>query len=307
MKVQELIDNFLIAYITNDISECSRYLSDSISIQYSNIGYRTGKQQVLEALKWNEDFDVKHITTTNTLSYQTKNKTVTGLIAHHMVSYEKNNEMFPFIFGGKYVFITDTTDNLIEKINFVLEYQGENTIYMKGKWNFTESDIVYSALKPFNFSELYSHITCLITSEERIKQLCSLFFWLLDIGDLNTISQLISDDFTISREPYVGHTNFSANKDNLKSFIQATKNYYNLNQYSICFNNIYTDANDTVLDAAHLTPHRLGTKKRSYLTKYHSFFDEDVVIRLNAKEKIKSVIFTKSADVHYNGFQLLKY
>ena len=53
MKVQELIDNFLIAYITNDISECSRYLSDSISIQYSNIGYRTGKQQVLEALKWN--------------------------------------------------------------------------------------------------------------------------------------------------------------------------------------------------------------------------------------------------------------
>lgn len=308
MKTQELIDNFLISYITNNMPLCSDCLSDSISVQYSNIGQKEGRQQVIDALKWDEDFDVQTVTTTNAISYQNGNRSVTGLMAHHMLSYEKNNEMFPFVFGGKYVFTVNTEENAIENITFVLEYQGENTIYMKDKWKFAGDVVDYQLIKRyFSFDELYKNINCMSDRDERLRQLCSMFFWLLDIGDTEALSPLISDDFTISREPYVGNTVFSADKDGLASFIQCTKSYYQLNQYSICFNQIYTEAEDTVLDASHLTPHRLGTKKLNYLTKYHSFFDEDVTVHVNPEGKIKSVVFKRSADVHYNGFILLKH
>lgn len=303
VKTKEMIQKFLIAYTENDLISIRDLLSDDIEIDYSNIPSARGFDSVASALKWDEQYDVKRVTTTNYLSYEAGHYEYIGLIAHHLVSFEKNNEMFPLVFGGKYVFKVNLHTKVIENISFVLEYQAENTIYVKDKWKLSNGQNDYSLLSGFDT------ITVLQNAFEKqdIRSIVNLFFWCMDTNDSEILDRLCSDKFTISRDKSVGHERFTADKSNLSQFILNTNNYYALNQNSIRINEInYGDS--VTVSAQRLTPHRLGTKKLNSTTKYHSFFDEDISIVLSRQSlKIESVDMKKAADVFYNGFQLLEY
>lgn len=303
VRNREIVKQFLVAYTSNQLDSIKDILSESVEIDYSNITPVSGRDNVISALTWTQQFDVKRVTTTNTMEYFNDNVQIVGLIAHHLVSYEKNNEMFPFVFGGKYVFTINNTTQLIERISFVLEYQAENTVYMKGLWSFANGHNNYDLLSHFDTGKIYHKAV----SERDIATLVNLFFWCLDTKDQDTLDILTAEDFNIARDQSVGHERFQADKETLSAYIKATDNYYNFNQNSIRINEINENTVITV-SAQHLTPHRLGTKKLNSMTKYHSFFDEDITVIINNSTLlIQSVDMKKVADVYYNGFDILEY
>lgn len=302
-KTKEMVQKFLIAYTENNLTGIRDLLSDDIEINYSNIPPARGVENVVSVLKWEDQYDVKRVTTTNYLSYTADHCEYIGLIAHHLVSFERNNEMFPLVFGGKYVFKINLDTGVIEKISFVLEYQAENTIYVKGRWRLSNGQNDYSLLSEFDTITVLHNAL----AKRDIHSIVNLFFWCLDTNDSEILDRLCSDKFTISRDKSVGHNRFRADKSNLYEFISETNHYFALNQNSIRINEVNCCDSVTV-SAQRLTPHRLGTKKLNSTTKYHSFFDEDISLILNNQSlQIESADMQKAADVFYNGFQLLEY
>ncbi|MFQ9514384.1 MAG: hypothetical protein ACLRZ9_01015 [Eubacterium sp.] len=300
---RKITNNFLTYYIENDYNNLSLILSENLTTNYSNLPNVNDKKSLLHGLKWEYSYDVKRVTTTNFMHYIDGKYAFVGLIAHHLVSFEKNNEMFPLTFGGKYVFKINCETAMIEDISFVLEYQAENTIYIKDKWVLSNGQNNYSSFCNFDSNKIYSESI----KKCDFKTLTNLFFWCLDTQNLTLLDNLCSDSFFISRDKSVGSDNFTADKNNIEQFIHDTNKYYALNQNSIKINNIQYDSIITI-NAQRLTPHRLGTKKLNSLTKYHSFFDEDIVITINPSTlKFESIVMKKVADVFYNGITLLEY
>lgn len=303
VKTKEIVQKFLVAYTDNNLASIPDILADDIEINYSNISSAKGKNNVTDVLKWDYNFDVTRVTTTNVLSYTKDHYEYIGLIAHHLVSFEKNNEMFPLVFGGKYVFKVNLHTNVIDKIAFVLEYQSENTIYVKGKWKLSTGQNDYSLLSEFDTITVLQNAM----KEKDLHSIVNLFFWCLDTGDFDILDKLCSEKFTVSRDKSVGHDRFTSDKKSLNKFMENTNQYYALNQNSIRINKInYGDF--ISVTAQRLTPHRLGTKKLNSTTKYHSFFDEDISLIINSQSlKLESADMKKAADVYYNGIKLLEY
>lgn len=303
VRIRQIINNFLTAYTGNRLDSIQDLLDEHVIYQSTNMGTLTGKAQVIQKLKWDHDFDIARVTTTNRLSYTDNDTYIEGLIAHHLVSYEKNNELFPLVFGGKYVFHVSLNTYKIIKICFVLEYQAENTIYVKGLWKQSNGWNDYSCLSDFN-----THFILDNSMRNRdIYSLVNLFFWALDTAEIDILKALTAPSFTITRDKSVGHDKFVSSIENIEEFITATNKYFSLNQNSIRINSI-NESTTISINAQHLTPHRLGTKKLNSLTKYHSFFDEDISIVLDLNTlKLTSVEMKKAADVYYNGFSILEY
>lgn len=300
---KQIINNFLTAYTNNCLDSISELLDEQVIYQSTNIGVLKGVDQIIQKLRFHQDFDLSRVTITNRLSYTENNTYVEGLIAHHLVSYEKNNELFPLVFGGKYAFHVNMDTRKITKISFVLEYQAENTIYVKGLWKQSNGRNDYADFSDFNTHTILENS---IKSKD-IRSLVNLFFWALDTKEMDILKALADPSFSIERDQSVGHDKFTSNIENIEEYIDATKDYFSLDQNSIRINSI-EEGSTVVVNAQHLTPHRLGTKKLNSLTKYHSFFDEDICIVLNANTlKFISVQMKKAADVYYNGISLLEY
>jgi hypothetical protein len=226
-------------------------------------------------------------------------------MAHHLVADEQGPTLFPFLFGGKYVFTIDTLANQITYISFVLEYQAENAFYVKGLWKLSNGYNDYSPLVHFNTAKALHAFNLLSDRHEKLKAKADLFFWCLDVNDYETLKQLTADAFHIVRYRTMAAGKFEGDKNTIQDFIKESHDYYALDQYSVAFRNITVQNGKTVLVGQHLTPHRTGTKKLTVNTKYHSFFDEDVFITFDAEDKIENVDIKKAVDVHYNGFDIL--
>lgn len=304
---KQIVNEFLTAYIKNELESHTHILDENIRLEYSTLGSITGIDALLNALKWKHAFDVAHITTTNSMEYTSSNHQILACMVHHLVSYEKNNEMYPLVFGGKYVFEIDLMKEKISEIRFVLEYQAENTVYVKGLWKLAQDNRNYEPLSLFDTSYYYQMIK-MCTKEKKIKENINLFFWCLDTAEINILENLIDSTFTISREQSIGNELFESDTSSLVSFIKKTNAYYSLNQNSICISSIKDEDFKIIISAQRLTPHRLGTKKLNSLTKFHSFFDEDITIELNKEDlTLHKIIMKRAADVHYNGFEILEF
>lgn len=304
VRIRQIINNFLTAYTDNRLNSIQDLLDEHVIYQSTNVGTLTGKMQVIQKLKWNHNFDIATVTTTNRLSYTGNDTYIEGLIAHHLVSYEKNNELFPLVFGGKYVFHVNLHTYKIMKICFVLEYQAENTIYVKGLWKQSNGWNDYTCLLDFNTRFILDNSR----KSRDIHSLVNLFFWALDTAEIDILKALTAPSFTITRDKSVGHDKFVSGIENIEEFITATNKYFSLNQNSIRINSINESTAAVSISVQHLTPHRLGTKKLNSLTKYHSFFDEDISVVLDLNTlKLISVEMKKAADVCYNGFSILEY
>lgn len=304
VNFKTMINSFLTAYTENKLHQITALLDDDIIFNSSILPPIHGRHDLLEQLSWNQKFDVMHVTTTNRMNYQVSDFYYEALTAHHLVSYEQYNQMYPLVFGGKYLFELNINTQKITKISFVLEYQAENTIYLKDHWNLSNGFNDYSILSNFDFDKVQKQSI----ANRNIRDLVSLFFWALDTSDIQKFKVLCDNHFQIARDQSVGHSRFISDLSGLSEYLLKTRGYYALDQHSVKINSI--EKNDPVLtiSAQHLTPHRLGTKKLNSNTKYHSFFDEDITITMNSSTfKILSVDMKKAADVFYNGFHILEY
>ncbi|MDT2659224.1 hypothetical protein P7E02_05055 [Enterococcus hulanensis] len=311
VNYQNIINTFLVAYTEKDLKTMSSILVPDIRISFSNLGSFEGNKNVVKALTFEDNFSISSISTTGSMGYSLNDKYINAITAHHMVANEKYNILYPFTFGGKYVFVINNVTNLIEEIYFVLEYQAENTSYFINKWGFSTGKNEYDILESYDPSTFLGSLKFEKDTVKKIKMISSLFFWCLDTYDSDTIFKLITPDFFMQRDQSVGDKVFSCTKGNLQKFILDTKNYFDLDQNSLAINDIKLDDEVATVLGQHLTPHRLGTKKLNALTKYHTFFDEDIMIEFSKSDKsdlkIKKIVMTKAADVHYNRISILNY
>ena len=299
-----IINTFLTAFTENKLSTITDILDIDILFCSSILPEIHGCKKLIDQLSWDQKFDVMHVTVTNRMSDQSSDCYQEALTAHHLVSYEKYNQMYPLVFGGKYLFEINSDTHKITKISFVLEYQAENTIYLKDRWNLSDGFNDYAVLNDFHFDHVYAHAL----ETRNIPDLVSLLFWAFDTSDIHHLQTLCDDKFQIARDQSVGHSRFTSSLSDLSQYLNDTRAYYAMDQHSVRINSVTeTDGLITVY-AQHLTPHRLGTKKLNSATKYHSFFDEDILITLNSPDlKFISVDMKKAADVFYNGFEILEY
>ena len=304
-----LIEQFLIAYTKNQLSKIIDILDENITIHYSTIGFHSGINNVLNILKFNQLFDINTVTISNEISYNDNEIDNFYLIVHHLLANESESELYPLCFGGKYVFKINTVTNKIIEINYSQEYQVENTLYIKD-WNFAKkvSDLSIIA-SSFDINRAYSSIMKTNDINKIASDLVKLFCLALDSNNIDFINQIVTDDVHLVRPKTMSYGQFEAlNKSEIPQFINDTKEYYSMDQYSITINHIQNKENIT-LNLSHLIPHRTGTKKLNVNTKYHSSFDEDITITLinnNNKLLIKEFICNKITDIHYNGFNLLR-
>ena len=308
---QRIIDDFLVAYTTNELQKHFHLLTETVEISYSNIGQAIGLKQVLTKLAWNLNFNINMVTTSNRIGYTSKGKYIDALIAHHLIGFEENNELFPLLFGGKYVFVIDIKTEKIEKIFFVLEYQTENTSFVKTTWKLTNGFNDYTSFSIFNPNTALEFIKReTLNVIETAIALSKLFFWCLDTQDKDFLLNVVSDDFKIVRDSNNENIYFQGNKTNLLDYISDTNQYFDFNQHSIKINKSENLGTEIRILAQHLTPQRMGTKKINTLTKYHSFFDEDIEIVCSSAEQqltIKSVKICKAVEISYNSFMIVNY
>ncbi|MGG5318545.1 hypothetical protein [Enterococcus sp. AZ072] len=311
VNYQTIINNFLIAYTNNDSEGMQKLLSSDVSINYSNLGSAKGIEAVLRALCFEENFDVFTVNTTGIMTYTLNDKFVEALTVHHMVADEKFNTLYPLVFGGKYVFIIDRLSNKIEEISFVLEYQAENTSYMINKWNFSTGKNNYKGLNKFSLKSYLNSLRFEMHLDNKAKDYSKILFWCLDTGEVDILREIVTKDFLIQRDKSVGEEIFSGAPDSLDQYISETRAYFDLDQNSIALKEVHLIDSGLIVEGQHLTSHRLGTKKLNSLTKYHTFFDEDVSIELTKTNdcdlRIRKVQMKKAADVHYNRVSIINY
>lgn len=299
-----ITNTFLTAFTENKLSTITDILDDDILFCSSILPEIRGYKKLIEQLSWNQKFDVMHVTVTNRMTDQSSDCYQEALTAHHLVSYEKYNQMYPLVFGGKYLFEINPETLKITKISFVLEYQAENTIYLKDRWNLSDGFNDDSILNDFHFDQVYTQAL----KSRNIQDLVSLLFWTFDTSDIQHLQTLCDDKFQIARDQSVGHSRFTSNLSDLSQYLKDTRTYYAMDQHSVRVNSVTEKGSLITVYAQHLTPHRLGTKKLNSATKYHSFFDEDILITINSSDlKFISVDMKKAADVFYNGFEILEY
>ncbi|MCB6345177.1 hypothetical protein [Enterocloster lavalensis] len=307
----KMVDEFLISYTEGSLKNSTGILADDIMVNYSNLGKFKGKAQVMEALRLPDDYDVKTVTTSNRMEYSDHGNYYVALVAHHLLSFEKYNEMFPLLFGGKYVFTISESRQLITSVSFVLEYQAENTVYVKDFWEFADGFNDYNALSGFDLLRFLKQSN--LESDKTIvaAQLSKLFFWCLDTEAMDILEALTTADFVINRAKVVGSDKIVGNHDNLSAFIKEDKSHYDLSQYSVAIDGArYISDTEVNVTAQHLTPHRPGNKKLNSLTKYHTFFDEDIELTWIMEGewlKLKAVTIKRAADLAYYGYKIKNY
>lgn len=84
-----------------------------------------------------------------------------------------------------------------------------------------------------------------------------------------------------------------------------------MSQYSVAIDGArYISDTEVNVTAQHLTPHRPGNKKLNSLTKYHTFFDEDIELTWIMEGewlKLKAVTIKRAADLAYYGYKIKNY
>jgi hypothetical protein len=286
----EMIDQFLSAFLRNDCADIASVLDDNISIDFSTVGKHQGKKDVLKALEW-KSFEIHTITVTNELSYLLENgyKKV-ALIAHFMAGFERGPQLYPVCFGGKFVFTL--YKNKILKITYVQEYQAENTLFIK-EWKL--------AKRISNLSSLDFDLNQILAKNPDKKTLVKVFFWALDGKDMDILQAISDSNLHISRLRTMSYgPKFEANSfDTLEHFIDESKNYYSMDQYSLTIRN----EDENSVTASHLIPYRLGTKKLNSSTKYNAYYDEDIIVRFK-DNKIADVEIKKITDFSPVAFDI---
>jgi len=301
-----IIINYLKRLQNNDIVGLQNLLEEDVSLNYSNFPSSSSKNCLEIISKWNNNFEVKTVQVSGFLQYYDEANVHILLDAHNLVANENNTEIFPFLYGGKYIFSINERGK-IYKVDYNLMYISENTIYAQDFWD-NHSLRIRKLKNNISIEKCISFIYRQEAKSEIVKSLTKLFFHCIDSHEFSIISLMIAEKFEITRFKTMKLGIIKGNKENLEGFIKECNAYYDLDTYSIKINRILSEDEKYIVHAQHLTPQRVGTKKLNVATKFHSFFDEDIILEFveeNNRILLENVKFDKNVDIHYNGFQVL--
>ncbi|MDE7286887.1 MAG: hypothetical protein K2N55_08630, partial [Lachnospiraceae bacterium] len=292
-EIKKIVREFLLSCLQGESG--AEWLDENIEIDYSTVGIHRGKKDVISALRLPQDFNVHTITITNIESMEAEDRIICNAIVHHLTGYEEKGVLYPFLFGGKYSFVVEGSSSKIMKIKFDLEYEYGNTCYVKGQWKHFDfhsgdrriqnsTDTVYGRKKDMSTPQ-YA-VNC--------------FFWAMDTLDDDLVKNVITKDFTwnnVDNDTTIQMADF-------KKFIREDKAWNDMQQYSYRTEVVAWDRNECRMKLNHLQPYKTGNKHLCNTTRYHQFFNEDMIITCiseNGQWKVKQVDIEAKVNVLYVG------
>lgn len=298
------IDTYLKAYSCGQLETVKDILSENFVADYSNLGRFEGRDAALKGLAFKRSYDDQTVTVLGRMSYQEGDKTVVALIGQHMNLTADIPVIHPVVYGGKYVFILNA-DGRIEKVSFVLEYQGENTFYLS-HWKLAKKVRDYTILSDFDPGKALEHIRAQDDEKLRVRDTMRLLWWSMDTHNFSLLGELIRPEAVLSREKTYANGTMEGTGTDVAGWLETVESYYALSQHGYQINEIKKTADGWQVTAQLLSPHRLNTKKMHNANKYHSFFEEECTAKLDSELKITELKSIKMAEIKYNGFDILE-
>ena len=140
-------EQFLSDYISDNLVGCT-YLDEHTEINYSTVGYKKGKKDIVEALRLNGSYRHRYNILANPLQYTFEGEDIVLVKGFHFIAKESSSfnvasatsevkgQIHPLIFGGTYKFYFNKDINKFSKIEFQLEAEYGNTYWAKSIYHY---------------------------------------------------------------------------------------------------------------------------------------------------------------------------
>lgn len=250
------------------------------------------------SMKLTEDFQIRISTITNSMVIEAENRSILFATVHHLIAIDEKQQLYPFLFGGKYRFVMNRENKKIEEVWFDLEYVSGNTWLIKDKWiplAKTRSNLPNEEL--------------MAGGGETIAGAIFRFLWGLDTCNGALAREFSATDIYIERAGVDGDSYGCSGIESLEDFMAEDKAYYSQNQYSIHIDTIeMSGENSATVTAYHLYPANTGNKHLGSHNKYTQFYNEMITLELERELswKIKKIEFRRKENPVPYGYEVLE-
>jgi len=295
---KDIFKEFLKALLAGDAKKIADYMGEDTCL-HMNMVREASALKLADALKVPDDFQVRVSTVTNCMEIENENDTILFATVHHLLALDREQQIYPFLFGGKYRFVLDKTKKKIKDVWFDLEYLSGNTYLVRKQWM-----PLVQTKRIIPDEELQTEMGK-DTPEESLYR----FFWALDTCNEELLRAVSAENLQIVRAGVDGDSYECGGIEHAEAFMKRDKDYYSQNQYSIHVNSKeYANENEVVIHAFHLYPANTGNKHLGSQNKYTQFYNEIITARLEKGElwKVQSVEFRRKENPTPYGYEILE-
>ncbi len=305
--VKDVFDKFLVNFMYNSLENIKMYFDDETQIKYSTIGEHKGFGEIKKWLTINDDFDVHSSVISNEMGFAFEGNEIILANVSHLLAYEAKNQLFPFLFGGKYEFQYNKVKSKIVNVTFDLEYEFGNTYLAKSewKWKLYAETGKNRLIGPYSF---YKDLADLKSETEKIKLAIHKFLWDIDTKNYNDAEKLVTDDFSACFFEDWDNKEIKGRSE-VKKFINVEKENNDQDYHSIRINSVEIKQREALVRAQRLSPNKVGNKHLDSTTKYKLFFNQTIEFRIVRNKDnwlIDKIISKPFTDVETVGYDLLE-
>lgn len=303
-QIKNIFKQYLSAYMRNQWGGIKDWFDSDTTMEYSTAGSARGYGAITKKLMIPDvTFNVLTTTMTNSITKSKSQYTTLWCVVHHLHGIDVNNELFPLLYGGKYKFIWDFEKQKICSVQFDLEYEYGNTIWVSKYWDLYEKTRYRRIIKNDGLYQIE-------LESADIKTVVYKILWALDTLDQELLIQYSTNDVRITRAGVDGDSYCLFSHEQLSGFMEQEKRYFDQNQYSVSIKEIKEASNQrTSVTAFHLSPGKPGNKHLGSDTKYTQFYNEIIEMEFLQAEgswKLTSMTITRKEIPIMYGYELIE-
>jgi len=286
-------------------------VTDDVKGHYSNLGELSGRQELVDALRWKGlPMNISRRQILNFVVHTSGDRAQQSAYVMSLMGYDNGKFLFPFEFGGKYVISYVRTDSgwKMAEIRYDLDWEKGNTYFAKD-WNFIDYTI-FAGHKPMISSEYDSPWAAIpendeeLTDEEQIAENMFKYSFGLDNCDWAVHRDSYTDDIVF----YAGKSVMASGARNLINTFKNTSHKEPALEHAIKITKIEVNGEEATMYGYRVEPHRLGSKNLNRSTLHQSFYSakyENKLRKVNGKWKMyeihysAGVFFTVEKPKHY--------
>ena len=271
-KILKVFDTFIDCMEKDDYTDAEKIFDENIVFESTHIGDFSGKEDVIEALKWKgHDINYTKIRVFNLVTKFDSEKCIQSSNLCCRYGYIKDNFIHMFDSG----FLTSLTykrsgdEWKISKIKMYMTFENGNSLLVENWWKLIDYDLMGGFSKiPIDVNEDSPWHGLSVfddekerTDEEEIKELFYRYNWALDIGDLDMLSDIVIKNFNV---PVLEFGNFERWVEWFKEKRAKEACWSHIASFRTL--DIDERTQSAVATIYRYEPHRIGTKKTHYKT-----------------------------------------
>lgn len=288
---------YLIALLYGTEVDIAKYMMQDTRLNM-NMLEQASVADFPSSMNLSESFQTRISTITNSMEIESENKSILFATVHHLIAIDEKQQLYPFLFGGKYRLVMNWEIGKIEEVWFDLEYVSGNTWLIKDKWI-----PLAKTRRKLPDEELMAE------GGETIEGALFRFLWGLDTCNRKLVREFSVPDICIERAGVDGDSYECSGVNSLEDFMIKDKAYYSQNQYSIHINFIeMSEDTSAVATAYHLYPANTGNKHLGSHNKYTQFYNEIITAEMERELywKIKKIGFRRKENPVPYGYEVLE-